>query len=134
MRSKDTVDAEIKSRGQHYFATLLWMFLGFVFVSLFSQWFTNNSRDAVLTQYIDHVIQNAANEHHSAKEVRALILIKAGDLLLPVQGDGIQINGNGQTLRAAVKYEADIRMPIVNQSVYRIRFQHDRALRAIQHE
>src|ERR1051326_4493538 len=77
MRSKDTVDAEIKSRGQHYFATLLWMFLGFVFVSLFSQWFTNNSRDAVLTQYIDHVIQNAANEHHSAKEVRALILIKA---------------------------------------------------------
>lgn len=35
--------------------------------------------------------QVAANEQRSAKETRALILIKAEDLSLPVQGDGIQI-------------------------------------------
>src|ERR1041385_3202442 len=137
MQSKDIVATELTSHGTqrpHYVAVLLWMFLGFLFVSLFSQWFTTNSRDAAFTEYIDHVIQVAAHEHRSAKDVRALILIKAGDLSLPFQGDGIQINGNGQSLRAAVKYETDIRMPIVNQPVYRIRFQHDRALRAIQHE
>src|ERR1051326_4066256 len=128
MSSKDTVDTEIERQRQHYFAMLLWMFLGFLFVSIFSQWFTTNSRDASLTQYIDHVIQDAANQHHSAKEIRALILVKAGDLPLPVQGDGIQINGSGQTLRAAVKYQADIKMPILNQPVYRMRFQHDRGL------
>jgi hypothetical protein len=137
MQSKDIVAAELTSHGTqrpHYVALLLWMFLGFLFVSLFSQWFTTNSRDAAFTEYIDHVIRVAANEHRSAKDVRALILIKAGDLSLPVQGDGIQINGNGQTLRAAVKYETDIRMPIVNQPVYRMRFQHDRALGPIQQE
>jgi hypothetical protein len=132
MRSNDIVTAEYTNQKQHYFAMLLWTFLCFLYVSLMSQWLTVNSRDQVLTEYIDHVIDIAANEHRTPKEVRALILIKAGDLSLPVQGDGIQINGNGQTLRAAVQYQADIRMPIVNLPVYRMRFQHDRSLKSLQ--
>ena len=132
MRANDIVAVEYTSHRQHYLAMLLWMFLCFIYVSLMSQWLTVNSRDQVLTEYIDHVIDIAANEHRSAKEVRAMILIKAGDLSLPVQGDGIQIDDNGQTLRAAVQYQADIRMPIVNLPVYRMRFQHDRPLKPIQ--
>jgi hypothetical protein len=102
------------------------MFLGFLYVSLVSQWFAANTRDKRLTEYIDQVIQVAASEQRPAKEVRALILIKAGDLSLPVHGDEIQINSDGQTLRAAVQYKADISMPIVNQPVYRMTFHHDR--------
>jgi hypothetical protein len=49
------------------------------------------------------------------------------DLSLPVQGDEIQINGNGEMLRAAVHYKADISLPIVNRPVYRMSFQHNRA-------
>lgn len=101
------------------------MFLGFVYVSLISQWISVNSRDKRFTEYIDHVLQVAAHEQRNAKEVRTLILIEAKDLSLPVHEDEIRINGDGQKLMAAVHYRADIRLPIVNQPVYRMRFQHD---------
>jgi hypothetical protein len=128
MESNDVIVAEPISH-RHYFAVFLWVFLGFLYVSLLSQWITVNNRDKMFTDYIDHVLQSAATEQTSAKEVRALLLIKAGDLSLPLHGDELQVNGNGQTLRAAVQYKADISLPIVNQPVYRMRFQHDRGLR-----
>jgi hypothetical protein len=103
----------------------LWLLLAFLFVSLVGQWITINSRAKVFAEYIDQVIQVAANQQRPAKEVRALILIKAEDLSLPVQGNEVQINGYGRTLRATVRYKADITMPIVNQPVYRISLQHD---------
>ena len=129
MHSKDIVAGERASHAQRYVAMLLWMFLGFLYVFLISQWLTVSNRDRLFTEYIDHVIQVAANEQRPAKEVRALILIKAGDLFLPVQEDEIQITGKGLALRAAVHYKVDISLPIVNQPVYRMRFDHDRALR-----
>jgi len=115
--------------GRHYLAMFAWVFLGFMYVSLISQWLTVSRRDQMFTSYTDSVIQVAANEQRPAKEVRALLLIKAEDLSLPVLGNGVQITGKGQTLRAAVHYTADISMPIVNQPVYRMRFDHDLTLR-----
>jgi hypothetical protein len=109
----------------------LWVFLGFLYVSVLSQWITANNRDKLFIAYIDHVLQSAANEQRSASDIRALILLKAGDLSLPLDGDEIQINGRGNTLRAAVRYKADISLPIVNQPVYRMWFQHDRRLASI---
>jgi hypothetical protein len=117
--------------GQRYIALFLWIFLGFIHVSLISQWLTVNRRDKVFTEYIDHVMHVAANEQRPAKEVRAILLMKAEDLSLPVQVDGIHITGNGQTLKADVRYKADITMPIVNQSVYRMRFNHDLSLKPL---
>ena len=132
MHSKDIVAGERASHAQRYVAMFLWMFLGFLYVFLISQWLTVSNRDRLFTEYIDHVIQVAANEQRPAKEVRALILIKAGDLFLPVQEDEIQITGKGLALRAAVHYKVDISLPIVNQPVYRMRFDHDLALRPVQ--
>ena len=124
MHSTDLVAAEHISHSQRYGVLLLWMVLGFLYFSLCSQWVAINWRDKQLVEYIDRVIRVAAIEQRSAKEIRALILIKAENLSLPVQGDGIQVDGYGQTLTATVRYKADISMPIVNQPVYRIRFQH----------
>jgi hypothetical protein len=132
MHSKDIVAGERASHAQRYVAMFLWMSLGFLYVFLISQWLTVNNRDKLFTEYIDHVIQVAANEERPAKEVRTLILIKAGDLFLPIQEDEIQITGKGLTLRAAVHYKVDISLPIVNQPVYRMRFDHDLALRPVQ--
>jgi hypothetical protein len=124
MHSKDLVATEHIRHSLRHVVMFLWIFLGFLYFSLFSQWLSINWRDKLLVEYIDHVIQVAASEQRPAKEIRALILTKAEDLSLPVQGDWIQIDGYGQTLRAAVRYKADISMPIVNQPVYRMRFQH----------
>lgn len=124
MHPKDLIAAAHIKTSLRYVVFFFWLFLGFLYLSLFSQWLTINWRDKMFVEYMNHVIQVAANEQRPAKEIRAQILIKAEDLSLPVQGDGIQIDGYGQTLRAAVRYKADISMPIVNQPVYRIRFQH----------
>jgi len=132
MHSKDIVAGERASHAQLYVAMFLWMFLGFLYVFLIGECLTVSNRDKLFTEYIDHVIQVAANEQRPAKEVRALILIKAGDLFLPVQEDEIQITGKGLALRAAVHYKVDISLPIVNQPVYRMRFDHDLALRPVQ--
>lgn len=113
--------------GQHYTALFLWIFLGFLHVSLISQWLTFSSRDRMFTEYMDQVMQVAANEQRPAGEVRALLLIKAEDLSLPVHGEEIDITGYGHMLKAAVHYKSDITMPIVNQSVYRMRFEHNLA-------
>jgi hypothetical protein len=125
MQSYDLVAARQISHKRHYVAMFLWLLLAFFFVSLVGQWITINSRDQVFAEYIDQVIKVAANQQRPAKEVRALILIKAEDLSLPVQGNEVQINGYGRTLRATVRYKAGITMPIVNQPVYRISLQHD---------
>jgi hypothetical protein len=132
MHSKDIVAGERASHAQRYVAMFLWMSLGFLYVFMISQWLTVNNRDKLFTEYIDHVIQVAANEQRPAKEVRTLILIKAEDLFLPVQEDEIQITGKGLALRAAVHYKVDISLPIVNQPVYRMRFDHDLTLRPVQ--
>jgi len=132
MHSKDIVAGERASHAQRYVAMFLWMSLCFLYVFMISQWLTVNNRDKLFTEYIDHVIQVAANEQRPAKEVRTLILIKAEDLFLPVQEDEIQITGKGLALRAAVHYKVDISLPIVNQPVYRMRFDHDLALRPVQ--
>jgi|ERR1051326_3606070 hypothetical protein len=125
MQSKDLPAAKHLSSRRQYYALFLWLLVGFFFASLIGQWITIDMRDKAFAQYIDHVIQVAANQQRPAKEARALILIKAEDLSLPVRGDGVQINGNGQTLRATVNYKADIMMPIVNQPVYRISLRHE---------
>jgi len=129
MHSKDIVAGERASHAQRYVAMFLWISLGFLYVFMISQWLTVNNRDKLFTEYIDHVIQVAANEQRPAKEVRTLILIKAEDLFLPVQEDEIQITGKGLALRAAVHYKVDIILPIVNQPVYRMKFDHDLAPR-----
>src|SRR2546428_14196144 len=129
MHSKDIVAGERASHAQRYVAMFLWIFLGFLYVFLIGEWLTVSNRDKLFTEYIDHVIQVAANEQRPAKEVRALILIKAGDLFLPVQEDEIQITGQGFALRAAVQYKIDISLPIVKQPVYRIKIEYVRELR-----
>ena len=131
MHMKDVITLERGSHSQRYMAMFLWIFFGFLQVSLISQWLTVNRRDEMFTEYIDHVMHVAASKQLPASEVRALLLIKAEDLSLPVHGDEISITGNGQMLKAGVQYSTDITMPIVNQSVHRMRFRHDLTLKPI---
>jgi hypothetical protein len=124
MRRKEFMVREGLCRTERYIVMFLFSFLSFVYISLFGQWMALNSRDKVFTEYLNGVLQTAALEKRPAKEVRALLLVKAEDLSLPISDDSIRISGQGQTLKAAVRYKADINMPIVNQPVHRLRFYH----------
>src|SRR5256712_12742849 len=120
MHSKDIVAGERASHAQRYVAMFLWIFLGFLYVFLIGEWLTVSNRDKLFTEYIDHVIQVAANEQRPAKEVRALILIKAGDLFLPGQEDQIQITRKGLALRAAAHAKMAISFPNSETPVFRL--------------
>jgi hypothetical protein len=103
---------------------LLWTLVAVLYVSLASQWITTTWRDKDLAEYMNQVIRVAANEHRDVKETRALILMKASQLSLPVRADDVRVSGAGQTMTAAVHFKADISMPIVNQCVYTMVFNH----------
>ena len=113
------------NQAQRYALIFLWTCLGFFYVSLISQWITLSTRDKMFTESTNHLMQAASTRKLSANEVRALLLIKAEDLSLPVHRGDFNISGTAQTLRATVRYQEDISMPIVNQPVYRMRFTHD---------
>jgi hypothetical protein len=124
--------ARLKTHTKRSIAMSAWIFLGFLYVCLVSQWFTISRRDKLFTEYIDHAIEVAATEHYPAREVRAQLLMKAEDLSLPIQADEIHVSDIGNTLRATVHYRADISMPIVNQRAYRLSFAHDLSAKSIQ--
>lgn len=123
----NSVMARLETPTQRSVATLMWAFLGFVYICLISQWLAFSIRDKLFTDYLDHSIQIAATDRHPVKDVRAQLLIKATDLTLPIQGGEIDVTGSGKTLRAVVHYKADISMPIINQPIYQMTFKHDLA-------
>src|SRR5207247_9871214 len=83
MHSKDIVAGERASHAQRYVAMFLWIFLGFLYVFLIGEWLTVSNRDTLFTEYIDHVIQLAANAQRPATPARALLLLTPRPLSPP---------------------------------------------------
>ena len=125
MQTKEATDAERGSPLQRYAALCLWMFIGFVYLSLMSQWITFSRHDNQFAQSMQRAVQIAATEQRPAKELRTLLLVRAEELSIPIRGDDIHISGGGATLRVNLHYEAAISMPILNQTLYRMKFGHD---------
>jgi hypothetical protein len=120
-----TVNPKAEGHIRRDAVVLLWTLIGILYLSLASQWITTTWRDKDLTEYMNQVVRVAANEHRDVKETRALILMKASQLSLPVRADDVRVSGAGQRMIAAVHFKADISMPIVNQSVYTMVFNHN---------
>jgi hypothetical protein len=125
METNEASAAERGSPFQRYALLCLWMFIGFVYLSLMSQWITFSTHDKQFAQSMQRSIQIAATEQRPARELRALLLIRAEELSIPIRGDEIHISGAGSTLRVNLRYNADISMPILNQTLYRMKFGHD---------
>ena len=49
MRVKDVISSKYLRGSQHYVAMFAWLFLGFMYVSLISQWLTVTRRDQMFT-------------------------------------------------------------------------------------
>jgi hypothetical protein len=105
----------------------MWCFIVFIYLGLVTQWFTVSHRDRMFAEYVNAVIRDGAKEQRTAKELRTLLLTEAEDLSLPVHPESVHISGSGPTLRATVKYYADLSMPLLNQRIYRMSFTHDLA-------
>ena len=80
--------------------------------------------DQQFAGYLQYVANVAGSEERPAKEIRALILVRAEQLNLPVRGDQITILGGGRTLNVRVNYEVDIEVPVIQRTVYTKQINH----------
>jgi hypothetical protein len=80
--------------------------------------------DQKFSDYLQYVVNIAGSEQRPAKEIRALILVKAEQLNLPVRGDQIAISGIGSTLDVRVNYKVNIDIPVLQSTVYTKQIDH----------
>ena len=106
------------------FVLLTWLLVIVVYFYLSYDYIRVRLNDGELQTYLDYVVQLAGNENRQAKEVRALILVKADELGLPIRGEQIKISGERQNLKVSVSYGVDILMPGLSRVLYHKTFDH----------
>jgi len=105
-------------------ALLFWILVAFFYFYLSYDYIRVSMNGTAFNEYVDYVAQIAGREHRPAKEIRTLILVKADELGLPVNGERIVVLGGGETLNVTVDYDVDIEFPGVERVLFRKHFQH----------
>ena len=103
---------------------MLWTLVAFFYFYLSYDYIRATSNDRQFDDYLQYVVQIAGSENRPAKEIRALILVKADELSLPVRGDQITIRGGGDSLNVALNYQMDIDVPLFERTIYTKEFEH----------
>ena len=132
MPTQEHVDGVRGRTAERYVALCLWVIVAVMFFSLASQWVLRSSYDRQFTEDVQGVLQRSATENRSPKDVRSLILIKADQLSIPLQFERVNVQREGDNLRAVIDYDAEIRIPVIGNVVYRMQFNHDLRNRIIQ--
>ncbi len=104
---------------------MLWLLVTFFYFYLSWDYIRTTMHDRTFSDYLQYVVQIAGTERRPAKEIRELILVKADELTLPVQGDQISIKGLGQSLDVTVNYQVDIEIPLFERTVFTKEFNHE---------
>ena len=103
---------------------LVWLLVAFFYFYLSWDYIRANMNDKVFDDYLQYVVQIAAPEYRPTKEIRALILVKAEGLSLPIRGEQITILGGGDSLNISVGYDVNIDIPLIQRQIYTKRFEH----------
>src|SRR5437899_11966570 len=84
---------------------LLWLLVAFFYFYLSYDYIRVTMSDRQFADYLLHVVQIAGNEHKPAREVRALLLVKAEDLALPIRGEEIAVLESVHNLQVNVNQD-----------------------------
>jgi len=103
---------------------LVWLLVAFFYFYLSWDYIRANMNDKVFDDYLQYVVQIAAPAYRPTKEIRALILVKAEELSLPIRGEQITILGGGDSLNVSVGYDVNIEIPLIQRQIYTKRFEH----------
>jgi hypothetical protein len=103
---------------------LLWILVAIFYFYLSYNYIRVSMSDRQFDDYLQYVVRIAGDEHRPAKEIRALILVRADELSLPVRGEQITILGGGDTLNVVVNYDVDIEIPLLQRQIYTKKFEH----------
>src|SRR5207244_11536643 len=110
--------------GMKRLVLLVWILVAFFYFYLSYNYIRTNITDRQFADYLQYVVQIAGGENRPAKEIRALILVKAEELSLPIRGEQITIRGGGDSLNVSVNYDVDIEIPLLQRQIYTKKFEH----------
>ena len=77
-----------------------------------------------LGEYARYVVQLAGNESRTPREIKALLLVRADELGVPLHSDQIKVQGRGVSLKVSLKYDIDIDVPIFPSGFYAKHYEH----------
>jgi len=103
---------------------LTWVLVAFFYFYLSWGYIRATMNDRQFEDYLQYIVKVAGQEQRPSKEIRALILVKADELSLPLKGDQIIILGGGDSLNIRVRYAKDIDIPLLERAVYTKEFDH----------
>jgi hypothetical protein len=103
---------------------MLWILVAFFYFYLSYDYIRATMNDKKFADYVQYVVQIAGAEQRPQKEIRALILIKAEELKIPIKGDEITILGAGENLNVRLNYQVDIDIPLFERTIYSKEFRH----------
>src|SRR5262249_994631 len=80
--------------------------------------------DDKLGDYTHYVVQLAGAESRTPREIKALLMVRAVELGVPLTTDQIKVQGSGQNLKITYNYDIDIDVPIFRQGFYSKHYEH----------
>src|SRR5215510_6426544 len=84
---------------------LVWAMVAFFYFYLSYDYIRVTMNDREFNDYLQHIVQVAGSERRPEKDVRELLLLKAGQLSLPVRRDQIAVHTNVNSFDVAVNYD-----------------------------
>ena len=108
---------------------VFWVMVAFYYFYVSSDYIRTEMNDDRMESYIHYVVQIAANEARTPKEIRTLLLVKADELKIPLQPQDIKVLGNGPSLKVSLAYDVDIDIPIFQYGFYSKHYEHSIAYR-----
>jgi hypothetical protein len=109
---------------------LLWLLVAVYYFYLAFDYVRVEMNNEKLGEYVRYVAQIAGRESRSAREVRALLLVRADELGVPLRSEPIKIQGRGNDLKIQLQYDIDIDVPILRDGFYSKHYVHDASYRA----
>lgn len=103
---------------------LFWILIAVFYFYLSFDYIRVAMNNEKLGEYVRYVVQLAGNESRSPREIKALLIVRADELGVPLTTDQIRIQGSGQNLKVSVMYDVDIDVPIFTHGLYSKHYEH----------
>jgi hypothetical protein len=104
---------------------LFWVVVAFYYFAVAYDYIAKEMKNDRLADYAQKIVQLAGNETRTPKEVRALLMVKADELRIPLEPSQIQVLGSGASLKVTFEYDVTLTIPIFNRGFYSKHYQHN---------
>lgn len=104
---------------------LCWSLVAVFYFSISFDYIRIEMNDDQFGDYMRSVVQLAGSERRTPREIRSLLLAKADELQIPLNGQQIRIGGAGSPdLKVALQYDINVDVLVFRRGFYSKHFEH----------